>query len=385
MGQLLSSPITDRSVDVGTVAMSANHRKRLDYATVTMQGWRRFMEDAHQVKLSFSSHEMQYFAVFDGHSGGEVSKYCAAHLGDCIEEKLNKFSCLDQQIISDILVKSFMEIDDTMLSPRGLEQLKKYAQIENKHPELDSKAEALGRFLMERAQRKRKKSIEVEADFIPQKPKLRRDRSLTLDGDAVLEMGRCRVLQMCQAEETQPKEEKSSGGTTALVTLIHDNTIYVANAGDCRAVLSRNGVAIDLSIDHKPDVEAERVRIEKAGGFVTGGRVNGCLNLSRALGDFDFKANPNIEPYLQAITAYPDILIETLDRNQDQFVILACDGIWECLTSQAVVDFVRSRLTSDPPARIVQDLFSLCMAKTRDGHRGSGLGLDNMTAILVVL
>ena len=59
----------------------------------------------------------------------------------------------------------------------------------------------------------------------------------------------------------------------------------MANAGDSRCVLSRGGKAIDLSVDHKPEDAVEKERIDKAGGFVTSdGRVNGNLNLSRAIG-----------------------------------------------------------------------------------------------------
>ena len=59
----------------------------------------------------------------------------------------------------------------------------------------------------------------------------------------------------------------------------------MANAGDSRCVLSRNGKAVDMSVDHKPEDNAERDRIQNAGGKITSdGRVNGGLNLSRALG-----------------------------------------------------------------------------------------------------
>ena len=63
--------------------------------------------------------------------------------------------------------------------------------------------------------------------------------------------------------------------------------LYVANAGDSRCVLSRAGKAIDMSVDHKPEDDIEQTRIKKAGGKVTpDGRVNGGLNLSRAIGEF---------------------------------------------------------------------------------------------------
>ena len=55
--------------------------------------------------------------------------------------------------------------------------------------------------------------------------------------------------------------------------------------GDSRCVLCRNGIALEMSMDHKPEDEHELNRIHKAGGKVTcEGRVNGGLNLSRALG-----------------------------------------------------------------------------------------------------
>jgi serine/threonine protein phosphatase PrpC len=82
----------------------------------------------------------------------------------------------------------------------------------------------------------------------------------------------------------------SYAGCTANVALIANNKLYVANAGDSRSVLGMsNDVAFPMSIDHKPDDEPEKRRITDAGGFVTDGRVNGNLNLSRALGDMEYK------------------------------------------------------------------------------------------------
>jgi len=78
-------------------------------------------------------------------------------------------------------------------------------------------------------------------------------------------------------------------GCTACVVLISDTEIICANSGDSRAVLSNAGKCIELSIDHKPDLPTEKSRIEKAGGFVEDNRVKGVLNLSRSLGDLEYK------------------------------------------------------------------------------------------------
>ena len=80
-----------------------------------------------------------------------------------------------------------------------------------------------------------------------------------------------------------------------MVALINQEQLIVANAGDSRCVLSRAGKAIGMSTDHKPDMEEERKRIQKAGGDIYDGRVNGNLNLSRALGDLEYKKDKNLK------------------------------------------------------------------------------------------
>ena len=98
-------------------------------------------------------------------------------------------------------------------------------------------------------------------------------------------------------------------GATAVVAAIVGKTLVVANAGDSRAVLCRDGGAFPLSYDHKPQHETEMNRIRKAGGFVNQfGRVNGNLNLSRSIGDLKYKQAYFLTPAEQMITAEPDII-----------------------------------------------------------------------------
>lgn len=86
----------------------------------------------------------------------------------------------------------------------------------------------------------------------------------------------------------------SSSGCTAVVALLNNNELFVANAGDSRCVVCRDGKAMDMSFDHKPEDTEELERIRKAGGRVTmDGRVNGGLNLSRAIGDHAYKTVHN--------------------------------------------------------------------------------------------
>lgn len=118
----------------------------------------------------------------------------------------------------------------------------------------------------------------------------------------------------------------------------------------CRCVVSRGGAAIDMSYDHKPESEEETLRIVKAGGKVTDdGRVNGGLNLSRALGDHTYKQNQTLPPEEQMISPLPTVKhLELNPQEEDEFVVLACDGVWNSMTSQQVVDFIKQRITTAP-------------------------------------
>lgn len=89
-------------------------------------------------------------------------------------------------------------------------------------------------------------------------------------------------------------------------------------------------------------------RIVKAGGEVTSdGRVNGGLNLSRALGDHAYKQNMVLPAQEQMISALPDVRHITIDPEKDEFMVLACDGIWNFMSSQNVVQFVHTRLSQN--------------------------------------
>ena len=96
-------------------------------------------------------------------------------------------------------------------------------------------------------------------------------------------------------------------------------------------MIAANGKAKDLSIDHKPDLPTEKRRVERAGAIVEEGRVNGVIAISRAIGDWEYK-NEKFNPEDNAVSAYPEVTVETLKPEHD-FMILACDGIWDCLTS----------------------------------------------------
>ncbi|ACI65304.1 predicted protein, partial [Phaeodactylum tricornutum CCAP 1055/1] len=171
-------------------------------------------------------------------------------------------------------------------------------------------------------------------------------------------------------------------GATAIIAVIVGRTLTVANAGDSRAVLCRGGDTIAMSFDHKPFDNREISRITMAGGFVNQfGRVNGNLNLSRSIGDLKYKQGP-IPPSEQMITAEPDIT-QILLEPRDEFVILGCDGIWDCLTNEQAVEYVRQRIETKTPAEIGTEMLDDIISV--DPRVTQGIGGDNMTIMVVDL
>jgi protein phosphatase 1G len=140
-----------------------------------------------------------------------------------------------------------------------------------------------------------------------------------------------------------------ASGCTAVVILVDriHHTVYAANCGDSRVVLCRDGIAVPLSEDHTPEDDVEVKRIENAGGHVTEeGRINGCLNLSRALGDLRYKTNTSLKEDEQIISGTPDVMKCVLNPALDEYLILMCDGITGSFENQEVVDKVRSSINN---------------------------------------
>lgn len=129
-------------------------------------------------------------------------------------------------------------------------------------------------------------------------------------------------------------------GTTATVAALVGDDVYVAHVGDTRAVLSRaGGVVQRLCEDHRPGRKDEMERIEAAGGIVVKVRgtyrVNGVLAVSRAIGDASLK---------DLVIATPDVTWFRLGGDEE-FMIIATDGLWDVMTDEESVGMVRDVFT----------------------------------------
>ncbi|ONK59462.1 uncharacterized protein A4U43_C08F6670 [Asparagus officinalis] len=165
-----------------------------------------------------------------------------------------------------------------------------------------------------------------------------------------------------------------ASGTTALTALVVGRSLVVANAGDCRAVLCRRGKAIEMSRDHKPACIRERKRIEASGGYVEDGYLNGQLNVARALGDWHMEGLKDPHNGAGPLSAEPEVMITRL-TEEDEFLIIGCDGIWDVFRSQNAVDFARRKLQEhNDPVICCKELIDEALKRKSS---------DNMSVIVV--
>mmetsp|Transcript_1837 Transcript_1837/g.2136 ORF Transcript_1837/g.2136 Transcript_1837/m.2136 type:complete len:340 (-) Transcript_1837:254-1273(-) len=155
-------------------------------------------------------------------------------------------------------------------------------------------------------------------------------------------------------------------GTTAIVAFVTPEYIVSGNCGDSRLIYVRKNAVTFGTDDHKPYAPLEEKRIERAGGHVSMRRVNGDLAVSRALGDFVYKNNDRLPPFEQQVSPEPDVSILKRDHTDDQFLLLACDGIWDVVHNSEACSFVLNKMNQGLSVRnICDDLVKYCM-KSRD-------------------
>lgn len=330
MGQMLDKPITAKESEWGPQTGALG----LSFAASCMQGWRMSMEDAHVCMPALPCPALRgvaLFGVFDGHGGEQVAKFCARHLPE--EMCAMKFSDPPTgEEVGQALHDAFHRMDEMLREPATMVELKSLSN--------------------------------------PPSDPTRSPRPST--------------PHVCDPHTV---------GCTANVVCVTPTQIITANAGDSRSVLCRKGEAVPLSQDHKPNDPTERRRIEAAGGYVENSapgvwRVNGNLNLSRALGDLEYKRD-RVRPWEeQIISGTPDISVLERHPEEDEFIVVCCDGVWDVKTNQQVVNFVRERLPVAPQApdqqgvaEALEGLLDACISPNLRATRG--LGGDNMTAVVV--
>lgn len=317
------TPDTKVTIEAGTLLAGA-----VPWVAAGMRGWRESMEDAHVASLLDASvfAEAALFAVLDGHGGKEVSA-----------------------LASQLLVRQ--------IETCGRDQLRLNGKASKGHGKTAS--------------------ADLQQSMESALPRL----------DLRLRRG-CLGLGGLLPGMLHPFSTVGSTACLVAVDFVR-REVLCASIGDSRAMLIRNGKAIALSEDHKPENPGERARIQNAGGQVIKvgpcHRVDGNLNLSRALGDFYLKNNAKLPPEKQKVCAVADSMRSAFQGGAGELLVVACDGLFERRSNQDIANLVWPRYKSGMAMeQIAKEVLQACCARGVGG-RPVEEGTDNETIILVKL
>jgi len=410
------------------------------------------MEDAHMVVPDLDgTSRISLFGVFDGHGGRGVSRFAAKHLPELLKsqeqalaegrygEALREaFFAVDAKLRTDSGRNEVKKLDaktkDDPPSQRIPMKVPKraLARMQNQEDDDSEQQDA------ENSAREGNDSTGDGAAASPskdaeEKPEELRVREANEDEALAEGADEGEDDEDFDFTENNENEEETAlvhidpdsvladatpeaQGCTAVVALVDWSgvvgegaagaRVVIANAGDSRCILSvrrhaseesssstSTAEAVALSEDHKPELDSEKSRIEAAGGYVKdmpgGARVQGDLNLSRAMGDLRYKTREDLPPKAQIVTADPEIRERVLTAD-DNLLVLGCDGIWERNENQALAEKLTARLQAASSKGQEMALSALggevcdwTLCTSMEDEEFDGTGCDNMTILIV--
>lgn len=338
------------------------------------------MEDSHALVAPFNHvHGQGFFAVFDGHAGKHAAEWCGQHFHEFFQKAMKSSPTSS---IPDILNQTFHDVDSHLSKlaedtdgkmHSGCTAVTAFLRIED----ADGKQVFPGSYNPDSTIPASPERATSPPPLSPASAKFNLNTDLTVDDSGTESLSdekgpkpRKRIKIKNALKSLSVGSSHSPTSTAAAPANVFAPTdhglrrvLYCANAGDARGVLCRGGKAIRLTYDHKGSDRQEAKRITDAGGFVMSGRVNGVLAVTRSLGDSSMKEFVVGSPYTT----------ETVLYDQDEFIILACDGLWDIAEDKEAIDHVRYIKS---PKEAVEELVKY--AKNRYSN-------DNVTVVVVRL
>lgn len=266
-----------------------------------------------------------YFAIFDGHAGTFAADWCGKKLHLLLEDTIRKNP---NTPIPELLDQTFTQVDQQLeklpLKNSGCTAVIAVLRWEDRVPNAQS---STGSVL-----------------FAPAAVAAVKHAS---DGSEKQPEGNDATGNSESATDTQPDTHPAE--TRLRNDASRQRVLYTANVGDARIVLCRNGRALRLSYDHKGSDENEGRRVASAGGLILNNRVNGVLAVTRALGDAYMK---------DLVTGHPYTTETVIQADQDEFLILACDGVSIPITAK----FLKLTVSSFGMYVLIRKLSNWCAA-----------------------
>ena len=323
-----------------------------------------------------ANESLHFFGVFDGHGGADAANHCK----DTMHERLKEVILASELGFSE---SESADAKDEIVSGKEEDVLVSggsNAEVLEKSPTSKSK-EIL--FNLSRVSTSSDMAVRhgiIDVDGVKKDEDENGDAVTANCSSEAISNALAKAFKLTDEAfaELGNEEQLSLVGTTAVVALISSRSIYVANTGDSRAVLSRNGRAAALTDDHKAAREDETARVEAAGGqilFWNGVRVMGLLAVSRAIGDHSLRPYVIADPELTVVNRHPG----------DELLVLASDGLWDVMSNQEACALAKKCLlrarqkgsTRESAARVAATV--LTRAAVDRGSR------DNVTVLVVDL
>mmetsp|Transcript_22625 Transcript_22625/g.25220 ORF Transcript_22625/g.25220 Transcript_22625/m.25220 type:complete len:714 (+) Transcript_22625:85-2226(+) len=365
---------------------------RLEYGTSEMPGRRGNMEDAMCIDTWYDegdsgakSQQIALFAICDGHGdNGDVSQFIASHVSSTIRDCISKidnssradFTKVDywNKIWHSACLQLDAKLKEKVMITGGSTAV--FALITEHEIVVANVGDSRCILICENEKKATKEdtTADEDADDIDTDSDDNEPKSIeeTLDDTPVTETS------INESSEPPP-------------TLLDESTI------PSRDDSKKSRMVIALSYDHKPNLPDERKRINEAGlqvkdiTFVENGKTktihkivtdeNDQLAVSRAFGDFDYKANKQLQANEQSVIPIADVRVHKRDPKKDLFLFLACDGIWDVMENHEVMDFVQRQVVIKSETSfntILPDVADALLQQCL--HRESR---DNMSCILI--
>lgn len=336
-GEICGGCIEDSGGQPGWGPSSFECSEEMSYGVRSIQGQRASMEDSfcvEHLKLKtgircptspFSNSRVgmfhsaatedvySFYGVYDGHGGTEAARHCSARLHVNLQRRLEE------------------HMQESKLSPTSsddcLDPLSSSSDASStEFFDTNSWAEEYKAFV------ERRGSLSCSAQQRPHFNGLHGAYSQTAENSTAVHMDKA-IREAFQRTDDELCGSLSGDfvGSTAVVAVVGRQQVWIAHCGDSRAVVARNGVAVSSTMDHKPQRQDELARVQAAGGriiFHGGGyRVMGLLAMSRAIGDHFLRPYVICDPEVGVVPRTED----------DQYLILATDGLWDVFTCQEAV------------------------------------------------
>ena len=390
-----------------------------------MQGWRKTMEDAAIILSNFDKKNTSLFGILDGHGGSVVSKFVAYNL----KALLIRTEAYKKGNYEQALIESFLLMDD-ILGDQEINKFISKSQFQNHikivsaepgepnyvkfffesnyiqynltkffdnlsnnndseiyttiYTDTENKKENLSNTIDEKKIDENNKKnennekisgVEVNENFNEEQFLINfNTKKKNVEEKLKIKISRSDTHQRIIAELM---------GSTANIMLIKDNIIYLANVGDSLSVMyTKNNKAIKLNREHKTTLKSEEERISKSGAEIKNKRINGILNLARALGDLKFKENFEKGRNEQSVISYPEITKISNIKNID-FIIMGCDGVWDCHPDkEEFCKEVKELIDKEPEGKLSEILKKKFDEDISDVN-GVPVGTDNMSCIII--